>query len=191
MFTPQLYLTANVVYEYIWEVEETSKETSTHTTHYTGSPGSYTGYAIVYNTALPSPSQIETVGIPYSIVAGQPSTQHVLATIATHMPTTHIRPSSQTSGLSTTGGLFVDDLPSSEMPRQGKLTNHEFHSHYGMFLVYFRIVLLCLFLGGYLLMRSKRSERSRDASLEEGRGKRKNAGQVFVGKKDSLVDGKS
>lgn len=77
------------------------------------------------------------------------------------------------------------------MPCQGKLTNHEFHSCYGIFLVFFRIVLLCLFLGGYLLMRSKRSERSRDASLEEGRGKRKNAGQVFVGKKDSLVDGKS
>ncbi|KAI4718590.1 hypothetical protein E4T48_05262 [Aureobasidium sp. EXF-10727] len=86
----QPYLTAPVVYEFVWNIDDASKETSTYTTTYFNAPGPHTAYALVVNTALPSPSQIETIGIPYMIAPGGVSTQHVSATVATHRPTTPI-----------------------------------------------------------------------------------------------------
>jgi hypothetical protein len=93
-----------VVYEYVWSVDETPKQTSTYTTTYFTYPGTHTAYALIANTALPPPRDIEVVGIPYRIVPGETSTQHVSATVATHSP---IAPTWKTNHASITSTTLI------------------------------------------------------------------------------------
>lgn len=157
----QPYLIAPVVYEYVWKVDHNSKQTSTYTTSYFGPPGSHTAYALVVNTALPSPSQLETIGIPYTILPGGVSTQHASATVATQGPTP------------TNDALVTSAIASSvrtSAPLKGPC--HEGSPGrvlllYGSYLTCLQIVLVCLFCGGYLWSRCLR-RRSRSHRLEGG-----------------------
>lgn len=159
------YGTAPVVYEYVWNVEDSSKQTSTYTTTYFTWPGSHTAYALAINTAMPSPSQIETIGIAYTVAPGQTSTQHVLATVATH--------SSMTSVLNTNHALTTPTKISSvqttaspevhghKVVSGGATSSHESYSPY------FQIILVCLFCGGYIWSRCRSQFRRRDSRLRE------------------------
>ncbi|CAD0084920.1 unnamed protein product [Aureobasidium vineae] len=159
-------LTATVAYEYVWKIDDTSRQTLTHTTTYVGSPGTYTAYALVVNMALPSPSQIETVGILYTIVPGVASVQHVSATVATHRPTTTVLQTSQALVTSTTTSAWSSALP--EMHCHNILSDRLF-SFYEPYLT-IQIILVCLFCGGYLWFRRLRHPRNQDDELEQGRG---------------------
>jgi hypothetical protein len=161
------YETAPVVYEYVWNDEDSSKQTSTYTTTYFTRPGPHTAYALVVNTAMPSPSQIETIGIAYTVAPGQTSTQHVSATVATH--------SSMTPVLETNHALITPTTMSSvritaspkepgyEVVSGGAASSHE--SDY----TYLQIILVCLFCGGYLWSRCRGQFRNRDGRLQERR----------------------
>lgn len=162
----QPYLIAPVVYEYVWKVDDTSRQTSTYTTTFFGPPGPHTAYALVVNTILPSPSQLETIGIPYTILPGGVSTQHASATVATQGPTP---PISQNNDALVTPAMALS-VRTSAPP---KVSCHE-HSPirvptlYGSYLTYLQIVLVCLFCGGYLwsrcLRRRSRSHRRQGRS---------------------------
>jgi hypothetical protein len=167
MAFPLPYETAPVVYEYVWNDDDSSKQTSTYTTTYFTRPGSHTAYALVVDTAMPSPSQIETIGIAYTVAPGQTSTQHVLATVATH--------SSMTAVLETNHALITPTTMSSvrttaspeifgyEVVSGGATSSHE--SYY----TYLQIILVCVFCGGYLWSRCRRQFRGRDGRLQERR----------------------
>ena len=152
------YGIAAVIYEYVWNVEDTSKQTSTYTTTYSTRPGTHTAYALVVNTAMSSPSQIETVGIPFTIVSGETSTQRVLATVATHSPTAPVlrtnhalaTPTTESSVRTTTRPKDVDH----EVLAGGTLSPHR------SYFTYLQVVLVCLFCGGYLWSRCRKHLRS-------------------------------
>ncbi|KEQ72977.1 hypothetical protein M436DRAFT_64141 [Aureobasidium namibiae CBS 147.97] len=150
----QSYVLALVAYEYVWTVDDISKQTSTYTTTYSTWPGSHTAYVLVVNTAIPSPSQIETVGIPYTAVPGETSTQYVLATVATHSPMTLVSKTIPALMTPTTGSS-VRTSPEAPSQEEGATSSHK---------PYFRhvqIVLICLFCGGYLWSRCLRHLHSR------------------------------
>lgn len=165
MVKSQPYLTATVVYEYVWKVNDDSKQTSVYTTTYIDSPGDHTAYALVVDTALPSSLQIETVGIPYTIVPGQSTTQYVSATVATRRPTT---PVSQTNRALVTSGTSSTDLMSAppKAPCHGVVSGPII----SLCLTYLQIILVCLVLGGYLWFRCLRHLCSQDDGLEKGQG---------------------
>jgi hypothetical protein len=159
------YGTAPVVYEYVWNVDDSSKQTSTYTTTYFIWPGSHTAYALVVNTAMPSPSQIETIGIAYTVAPGQTATQHVLATVATHssmssvLKTNHaLTTPTKISSVQTTAS---PEVPGHKVVPGGATSSHESYSPY------FQIILVCLFCGGYLWSRCRRQFRRRDSSFQE------------------------
>lgn len=164
MVKSQPYLTATVVYEYVWKVDDDSKQTSTYTTTYIDSPGDHTAYALVVNTALPSPLQIETVGIPYTIIPEDTTTQYASATVATHRPTTPVLPTNRvvTSGTSPSGLTYA----SPKAPCHGIVSDLML----SLYLTCLQIILVCLVLGGYFWFRSLRHLRSQDDRLEKGRG---------------------
>jgi hypothetical protein len=164
----QPFVIAPMVYEYVWSVDDTSKQTSTYTTTFFTWPGTHTAYALVANTALPSPRDIETIGIPYTIVPGETSTQHALATVATHssmapaLKTNHALITSPTdSSVRTTAG------PKTPSPEAAPEITPSLHKPY---FTYFQIVLLCLFCGGYLWFRCRRHLRNRGGRLQIRRG---------------------
>ncbi|KAG9592653.1 hypothetical protein KCU77_g6886, partial [Aureobasidium melanogenum] len=159
------YIIAPVVYEFVWTVDSTPKQTSTYTTTYFGPPGSHTAYAQIVNTALPSPSQIETIGIPYTILPGEVSTQHASATVATHMPT---RPIVQTDHALVTPATDQSDQTSAsrEMPCHQVLSGRML-SLRESYLICLQVVLVCLFCGGYLWSRCLR-RRSQSHRREGG-----------------------
>jgi hypothetical protein len=168
MISSQRYLTAVVEYEYAWIFDEASQEISTYTTAYIDSPGYHTAYAVVVNTAMPSPSQIETVGIPYKIGPGQTSTQYALATVATHMPTTPVLQPNHALVISTTDS-YVQTAELPKAPCHEHISGRTLSLH-ASYLTYFQILLLCLFFGAYLWFRCLRHQRSLDDGLEKGRG---------------------
>ncbi|KEQ96522.1 hypothetical protein AUEXF2481DRAFT_28461 [Aureobasidium subglaciale EXF-2481] len=147
----QLYLTATVVYDSIWTFDSAVEQTLTYTTTYVSSHGQHMGYAIVVNTALPSPSQVETIGITYSIRPDTSSTQHVSATVATHMPTATTSQSSAVMSAPCDGSSSSRSWPLSQS------------------LAYFQFVLLCLFCGGYFWSRRMTLQQSQDDENEHGR----------------------
>lgn len=161
----QPYFIAPVVYEYVWKVNESLRQTSAYTTTYFGPPGSHTAYTLVVNTALPSPSQFETIGIPYTILPGGVSTQHVSATVATRGPTPHI--------LQTSDAVITPAVASSvQTSAPPKVSCHggspsRALSLYGSYLTCLQIVLICLFCGGCLWSRCLR-RRSRSHRPEGG-----------------------
>jgi hypothetical protein len=78
------YLTATVVFGYAWSIDEGTKQTLNYTKTYTNYPGPHSLYDFVRNTALPSASQFETVGIDFNMTApGGQFTHPALATVAT------------------------------------------------------------------------------------------------------------
>ncbi|CAD0111161.1 unnamed protein product [Aureobasidium uvarum] len=172
------YLIAPVVYEFVWNLDDTSKETSTYTTTYFNAPGPHTAYALVVNTALPSPSQIETIGIPYTIAPGGVSTQHVSATVATHRPTTPVlqvnhalvTPATDSSVQTST----LPKVPCHKFVPGSVLSLHESYS------TYLQIILVCLVCGGYLWVRYLRHLRRKRETFEEGRG-------IFLSQKKSAI----
>jgi len=153
----QSYVLVPVAYEYVWTVDDISKQTSTYTTTFSTWPGSHTAYALVVNTAMPSPSQIETVGIPYTAAPGETSTQHVLATVATHSPMTLVSKTIPAHMTPTTGS-FVRTSP--EVPSQETIAGGAISSHKS-YLTRLQIVLICLFCGCYLWSRCQRHLHSR------------------------------
>lgn len=161
------YVLAHVVYEYIWTVDETLAQTSTYTTTYSTWPGSHTAYAVVVNTAMPSPSQIETVGIPYTASSGETSTQHVLATVATHSPMTLVSRTIPALMTPTRHSSFQmnasPEAPSQEVVAGGVISSHDFY------LTYLQIVLVCIFCGGYVWSHCRRHRRSRSGRFQERR----------------------
>ncbi|KEQ85632.1 hypothetical protein M438DRAFT_344920 [Aureobasidium pullulans EXF-150] len=189
MAMSQPYFTATVVYEHVWRIYETPKETSTYTTHYVNSPGSHTGYAIIANTALPSSAQLETIGITYSISAGELSTQHVLATVATSMPTSSIQHSTQTPWLTATG-IAAHTPQLTKASCHTTSLSHGFPLLYETYSGYLQMLLLLLFLCGYLLLRPKKARRSQDDSLEQGGDRLRDLGQAFIDVKDSTITAK-
>jgi hypothetical protein len=85
------YLTATVVFGYAWSIDEGTKQTLSYTKTYTNYPGPHSLYDVVRNTALPSASQFETVGIDFNMTApGGQFTHPALATVATFRPTRQI-----------------------------------------------------------------------------------------------------
>lgn len=161
------YVLAPVVYEYIWTVDDAYKQTSTYTTTYSTWPGSHTAYALVVNTAMPSPSQVETVGISYTASPGETSTQYVLATVATHSPMTLVSKTipalmmpTRDSSIRTTAS---PEMPSQEVVAGGATSSHE------TYFTYLQIVLVCLFCGGYVWSRCRRNVRRRSGRLQERR----------------------
>lgn len=161
----QPYNIAPVVYEYVWNVDNASKQTSTYTTTFFGPPGSHTAYTLVVNTALPSPSQFETIGILYTILPGGVSTQYASATVATHSPTAPV--------LHTDHSLVTPAAHSPVQTPPPKVPCHELSPGHVLplqsYFTYLQIVLVCLFCGGYLWFRCSRRHRHRDR-LEKGRG---------------------
>lgn len=156
MAASQPYFTAAVIFDYAWSVDETSTKTSTWTSTYTDTPGDHTAYAIL---ALSSSLQLETVGIPYSIAPSKSLyTQTVRATAATHSPMTSVL-HSDPSVVATVTATAMPCL--SEPP---KADDRSFLR--GPVAVYLHIVLLCIFFGGCLLFRLKRSRRRQDAGFE-------------------------
>lgn len=161
------YVLAPVVYEYIWTVDDAYKQTSTYTTTYSTWPGTHTAYALVVNTAMPSPSQVETVGVPYTASPGETSTQHVLATVATHSPMTLVSktipalmtPTEDPSIRATRS----PGMSSQEVVASGAIPSHE------SYFTYLQIVLVCLFCGGYVWSRCRRHLRSRSGRHQERR----------------------
>jgi hypothetical protein len=161
------YVIAPVVYEYVWSVDDTSKQTSTYTTTFSAWPGTHTAYALIANTALPSPRDIETIGIPYTIVPGETSTQHALATVATH--------SSMAPRLETNHALITSTADSSSRKTAGPKTSYpevvseiapSLHKPY---FAYLQIVLVCLFCGGYIWSRCRRHLHSQAGEVQERR----------------------
>ncbi|KAH0278016.1 hypothetical protein KCU91_g2799, partial [Aureobasidium melanogenum] len=157
----QPYMIAPVVYEFVWAVDNTPKQTSTYTTTYFGPPGSHTAYDQIVNTALPSPWQIETIGVPYTIPPGGVSTQHASATVATHRPTNPIQ--TDHTLVTPAKDSSVQTSASYEVPCHEVLSGR-LHESY---LIYLQVVLVCLLCGGYLWSRCLR-RRSQSAKLEGG-----------------------
>jgi hypothetical protein len=161
------YVIAPVVYEYVWSVDDTSKQTSTYTTTFSAWPGTHTAYALIANTALPSPRDIETIGIPYTIVPGETSTQHALATVATH---SSMAPRSKTNHalITSTADSSVRQTagPRTPYPEADAEIAPSLHKPYFNHL---QIVLLCLFCGGYLWSRCRSHLRSRGGRLQQQR----------------------
>jgi hypothetical protein len=182
----QPYLTATVVYEYVWKVDDRSKQTSTYTTTYIDSPGDHTAYALVVNTALPSSLQIETVGIPYTIVPGEITTQHASATVATHRPTTPLLQANRALVTSATS-LSVLASASSKAPCHGNLSGPML----SLYLTYLQVILACLVLGGYCRFRYLRHLRSQDDGLEKGQGAVLSLGKPASDKSTGLAEHKS
>jgi len=153
----QSYVLVPVAYEYVWTVNDISEQTSTYTTTYSTLSGSHTAYALVVNTAMPSPSQVETVGIPYTAVPGETSTQHVLATVATHSPMTLVSKTVPALMTSTTGSFVrtSPEAPSQDILAEGAISSRESYFRH------LQIVLICLCCGGYLWSRCQRHLHSR------------------------------
>jgi hypothetical protein len=162
------YVVAPVVYEYVWSVDETPKQTSTYTTTYFTYPGTHTAYALIANTALPPPRDIEVVGIPYRIVPGETSTQHVSATVATHSP---IAPTWKTNhaSITSTTDSSVRATTGPKLPHQ-EVVHAGAHSPHTSYFTYLQIVLVCLFCGGFLWSRCRRHIRSRSSRPQDRRG---------------------
>ena len=159
----QPYLTATVVYEYVWMVDERPKQTSTYTTTYIDSPGDHMAYALIVNTALPSSLQVETVGFPYTISPGDTMTQHASATVATHRSTRLILQTDHARTPSATSSSVRISPPNTLC--------HGVSSSpvLSLYLPYLQVVLACLFFGGYFWFRCLRHLRSQDDGLERGR----------------------
>lgn len=88
MATSPEQFTATVIFGYAWSIGEGTKQTLSYTKTYTNSAGSYRLNNLVVNTALPSPCQLETVGINFVMTSpGGRFTHPALATIATFRPT--------------------------------------------------------------------------------------------------------
>jgi hypothetical protein len=157
-----------VVYEYVWSGDETPKQTSTYTTTYFTYPGTHTDYALIANTALPPPGDIEVVGIPYKIVHGETSTQHVLATVATHSP---IAPTWKTihAPITSTTDSSVRATTGPKLPHQ-EVVHAGAHSPHTSYFTYLQIVLVCLFCGGFLWSRCRRHIRSQSSRSQDRRG---------------------
>lgn len=102
MAKPTELCTATVVFEYAWEVNMVSKQTLRYTTTYTNTPGPQNLYQVVKNSELPSPSQLETVGIHLTLrPPGGLYTHTHLATVATHRPTRPVKTGAITATSST------------------------------------------------------------------------------------------
>lgn len=157
MAFPQSYVLVPVAYGYVWTICDVTKQTSTYTTTFSTWPGSHTAYALVVNTAMPSPSQVETVGIPYTAVPGETSTQHVLATVATHSPMTLVSKTVPALMIPTAGSSVrtSPEAPTQEVVAEGAISSHESYFRH------LQIVLVCLFCGGYLWSRCRRHLHSR------------------------------
>lgn len=169
MALSQSYVLAHVVYGYIWAVDDSSKQTSTYTTTYSTWPGSHTAYALVVNTAMPSASQIETVGIPYTAFSGETSTQYVMATVATHSPMTLVSKTIPALKKSTSD-LYSQTTapPKAETSTQEVVAGGAFSSHESYF-TYLQIVLVCLFCGGYVWSHCRRHLRRESGRLQGSR----------------------
>jgi len=153
----QSYVLVPVAYEYVWTVDDISKQTSTYTTTFSTWPGSHTAYALVVNTAMPWPSQVETVGIPYTATPEETSTQRVFATVATHSPMTLVSKTIPALMTPTTNSSVrtSPEAPSQDILAEGAISSHKsYFSH-------LQIVLVCLFCGGYLWSRCRRHIHSR------------------------------
>lgn len=93
MATSEQPLTATIIYGYAWDVDMVSKETLSYTKTYTNTPGTHNVYDVVVNSALPSPSRFETVGIHFTMAPpGGVVTHPHLATVATSRPTRPFAP---------------------------------------------------------------------------------------------------
>ncbi|THZ71583.1 hypothetical protein D6C84_10213 [Aureobasidium pullulans] len=71
------------------------------------------------------------------------------------------------------------------------LSSQGFTLLHGNYYGYLQMLLLLLFLGGYLLLHLKKAQRSQDDSLEQGGDTLKDLGQAFVDEKDSAIAAKS
>jgi hypothetical protein len=91
MSPSQEQYTATIVFDYAWHVDMAPTQTLRHTKIYANTPGKYNIHDIVINTALSSPSRLETVGIHFTLThPGGIYTHNNLATVATHWPTTTV-----------------------------------------------------------------------------------------------------
>lgn len=163
MKEPQDQVTATVIFGYAWDVDLTSKQTLSYTKTYTDTAGPHTIYDVVVNTALPSPSQIETVRIHLTMVANGGLTTHSrLATVATHRPTlSHVSREEYHNRVGPLGVLVspIDMLDTPHKP--GLITKTPEWS-----LSCFAIIALLGLLLGLLTVVLSRSKRHR--SLGEG-----------------------
>ncbi|KAM0717483.1 hypothetical protein Q7P37_007335 [Cladosporium fusiforme] len=93
MATPEQLLTATIIYGYAWDIDMVSKQTLSHTKTYTNTPGIHKVYDVIVNSALPSASRFETVGIQFTMTPpGGIVTHPHLASIATSRPTRSFAP---------------------------------------------------------------------------------------------------
>lgn len=82
------HVTATVVFEYVWTINDISRETATYTTTYINTPSLHTLYALVHNDHMRPPSQTQVVAMPVTLApSGGTYTCDEPATIATHSPT--------------------------------------------------------------------------------------------------------
>lgn len=111
MARPAELCTATVVFDYAWEVNMVSTKTLRYTTTYTNTPGPQNLYQVVRNSELPSPSQLETVGIHLTLTPpGGLYTHPHLATVATSRPTHPAKTGTITATSSASPGTPQDTL---------------------------------------------------------------------------------
>lgn len=106
---------ATIVFRYAWKYNSMSTETITYTITQSSPAGPHTAYARIVNSdpALPRPSQVQIVGIPYSLTSsGEVFTHDGFATLAMHQPTSQpgITPDHRILHGQAVGDSFLTDV---------------------------------------------------------------------------------